>query len=74
LAKEILSVDASVRAAIRNKNIGEIYQMITEGKKKGMITIEQDLFNLLKNNIITKETALNFANNRKRIEQLLMYE
>ncbi len=73
LAKEILSVNASVRAAIRSKNIGEIYQMITEGKKFGMITLEQDLFNLCKTNIITKETAMNFSNNRKRIEQFLAY-
>lgn len=73
LAKEILSVDASVCAAIRNKNINEIYQMITEGKRKGMITLEQDLFNLCKTNIITNETAMNFSNNRKRMEQLLTY-
>ena len=73
LAKEILSVDASVSAAIRNKNINEIYQMITEGKRKGMITLEQDLLNLCKTNIITKETAMNFSNNRKRMEQLFTY-
>ncbi|MCD8479617.1 MAG: type IV pilus twitching motility protein PilT [Candidatus Cloacimonetes bacterium] len=35
LAKEILSVDHSVQAAIRNKNIGEIYQMMVEGKRLG---------------------------------------
>ncbi|MCK4359455.1 MAG: Flp pilus assembly complex ATPase component TadA [Candidatus Cloacimonetes bacterium] len=73
LAKEILSVNASVRAAIRSQNIGEIYQMITEGKKLGMMTLEQDLLNLCKTNTITKETAMNFSNNRKRMEQFLAY-
>lgn len=73
LAKEILSVNASVRAAIRSPNINEIYQMITEGKKLGMMTLEQDLFNLCRTNTITKETAMNFANNRKRMEQFLTY-
>ena len=73
LAKEILSVNASVRAAIRSQNINEIYQMITEGKKLGMLTLEQDLFNLCKTNTITKETAMNFANNRKRMGQFLTY-
>lgn len=73
LAKEILSVTASVRAAIRNKNINEIYQMITEGKKDGMITMEQDLINLYKKKIIEKEVALDFSNNRKRLVQLLSY-
>ncbi|MDY6915701.1 MAG: ATPase, T2SS/T4P/T4SS family [Candidatus Cloacimonadota bacterium] len=71
LAKEILSVDSSIRAAIINKNISEIYQMITEGNKKGMITIEQDLANLLNKRKISLETALNFANNKKRLKQLI---
>ncbi len=71
LAKEILSVDNSVQAAIRNKNIGEIYQMMVEGKKYGMITLEQDLVDLHKRGFITNKTAINFANNKKRIMQLL---
>jgi len=73
LVKEILSVTDSVKAAIRNKNIGEIYQMITEGKKYGMVTMEQDLHNLYTKKIISRETALDFSNNRKRIEQLLSF-
>lgn len=73
LAKEILSVDSSVQAAIRNKNITEIFQMITEGKSKGMFTLQQDLYRLVKNGTITKETAMNFSNNRKIMEQLLKY-
>ena len=73
LAKEILSVNASVVAAIKNNNVSEIYQMITEGKKQGMISIEQDLFNLYKNGIITKENAINYSNNKNRMLQLLQY-
>ncbi len=73
LAKEILSVNSSVQAAIRNGNINEIYQMINESKKFGMVTMEQDLFNLYKKNVITKTSAMNFANNKKRITQLLTY-
>lgn len=71
LAKEILSVDNSVQAAIRNKNIGEIYQMMIEGRKMGMITLEQDLQRLYKSGIITNRTAMNFANNKGRMMQLL---
>ena len=73
LAKEILSVNASVVAAIKNNNISEIYQMISEGKKYGMISIEQDLYNLYKNGIITKENAFNYSNNKNRMMQLLQY-
>jgi twitching motility protein PilT len=73
LIKEVLSVDSSVQAAIRNKNIGEIYQMITEGKRKGMISLEQELFTNYKMGIITKEVAMNYANNKKRMLNLLTY-
>jgi twitching motility protein PilT len=73
MTKEILSVDASIQAAIRNKNIGEIYQMVTEGSKKGMITLEQDLFKNYKTGKITKETAMNYANNKKRMNHLITY-
>ncbi len=73
MIKEILAVDASIQAAIRNKNIGEIYQMVTEGSKKGMITLEQDLFRNYKTGKITKETAMNYANNKKRMNHLITY-
>ncbi len=39
LAKEVLLVNSSVRAAIKNNNTGEIYQMIFESQNDGMITI-----------------------------------
>ncbi len=71
LAKEILNVNSSVRAAIRNKNIDEIYQMITQGKNAGMYTMEQNLNYLFQKNIITEETALNYSNSRKRMKQIM---
>lgn len=71
MVKEILSTDSSVKAAIRNQNIGEIYQMMIEGRKFGMCTMEQDLRELLRKGIITQQTAINFANNKKRMIQLL---
>ncbi len=73
MVKEVLSVDSSVQAAIRNKNIGEIYQMITEGKKTGMISMEQDLFSIFKKGLITKEVAMNYSNNKKRMQHLFTY-
>ncbi len=71
LAKEVLWVTPSVRAAIKNGNTGEIYQMIWEGVKMGQHTLEQDLFRLLQKNLITRETALSYANNKRRLMQLL---
>jgi twitching motility protein PilT len=71
LAKEVLLVTPSVRAAIKNNNTAEIYQMIWEGGSLGMITMEQDLFRLYRARQITWETAMNFANNKRRLQQLL---
>jgi twitching motility protein PilT len=70
LAKEILLVTSSVKAAIRNKNTHEIYQMISESSKLGMITMEQDLYRLFKSRVITESTAYSYANNKSRIQEL----
>ena len=71
LAKEILLVTSSVKAAIRNDNVNEIYQMLMEGGELGMQTLEQDLKRLYDEGKISKEEAVNNANNKKRIKQLL---
>jgi len=71
LCKEVLWITPSVRAAIKNNNLSEIYQMIWEGGKLGMITLEQDLLRLLQERKITPEVAMNYANNKRRLQQLL---
>ena len=71
LAKEVMLATPSVRAAIKNNNTGEIYQMISEGIEGGMITMEQDLKRLYLQKKISLENALNYANNKRRIQQLL---
>lgn len=71
LAKEVMVMVPSIRSAIKNRNIGEIYQMINEGAKYGMITMEQDLINLVHEQKISQETAMNFANNKRMMQQLL---
>ncbi len=71
LAKEILIGSPSVKAAVKNKNTSEIYQMIAEGSELGMVTMEQDLKRLYVQRRISKENALNYANNKRRMEQLL---
>jgi len=71
LAKEIMIMTPSIRSAIKNNNTGEIYQMINEGLKYGMSTMEQDLKQLIIDKRITKETAMSFANNKRMMQQLL---
>lgn len=71
LAKEVLLVNNSVKAAIRNNNVSEIYQMLMEGSDKGMNTMEQDLKRLYTQGVISKESAINNANNKTKMMQLL---
>lgn len=71
LAKEVMLATPSVRAAIKNNNTSEIYQMMSESGDQGMITMEQDLKRLYLLKRITLETAVNFANNKRRLQQIL---
>lgn len=71
LAREILITIPSVQAAIRNNNVEEIYQMIAEGGRYGMITMEQHLKQLFAIRKITLQSAENYANNKRMIRQLL---
>ena len=71
LAKEVLWITPSAKAAIKNDNTGEIYQMMWEGGKQGQTTMEQSLFNLARRRLITPETAFSYANNKRRLQQLM---
>ena len=71
MAKEVLIVTPSVKAAIKNNNTSEIYMMINQGSQQGMITLEQDLKRLYLQKKISLETAIAYANNKTRIQQIL---
>jgi twitching motility protein PilT len=70
MAKEVLWVDASARAAIKNDNVGEVYQMMWEGGQDGQTTLEQDLYRLARKKKIKPEHAMDYANNKKRLRRL----
>ena len=71
MAKEVMVATPSVRAAIKNNNTSEIYQMMSESSELGMTTMENDLKRLYLSKKITLETAMNFANNKRRLQQIL---
>lgn len=71
LVKEVVWMTPSSRAAIKNNNTNEIYQMMWEGWNIGQITLEQDLYRLMRQGTITLETATNHANNKRRFKQLV---
>lgn len=70
LAKEVMWMTPAARAAIKNNNAIEIYQMMWEGWNIGQITLEQDLYRLMRQGLITPDVALDHANNKRRFQQL----
>jgi twitching motility protein PilT len=71
LAKEVMVMTPSVRAAIKNNNTGEIYQMMAETAEIGMTTLEQDLKRLYTMKRISLENAVVAANNKRRFQQIM---
>jgi len=71
LAKEVMVMIPSVRAAIKNNNTGEIYQMMAESGDIGMMTLEQDLKRLYLQKRISLENAMVAANNKRRFQQIM---
>jgi twitching motility protein PilT len=45
--------------------------MMSESGDEGMVTLEQDLKRLYVGRKISQETAISYANNKRRLQQLL---
>jgi Tfp pilus assembly protein, pilus retraction ATPase PilT len=71
MAKEVLWVGSPARAAIKNDNVGEVYQMMWQGGDEGQTTLEQDLYRLTRKRKIEPEAAMDYANNKKRLRRLM---
>jgi twitching motility protein PilT len=69
----MVSLKIKIVMKISDNNLSEIYQMMNEGQSRGMLTMEQDLFQLYRKGHISKDTAFNYANNKVRIGQLMQY-
>jgi len=73
MCKEILMNNSQLATALLNGNLNELYPIIMQGVKVGMNTMEQELYNLTKRNVISKETAIEFANNQGQLNEMLKY-
>ena len=58
LAGEVLVVNHAVRALIREQKIHQIYSVIQTGQKEGMRTMNQSLYELYANRVISLDDAL----------------
>ena len=71
LALEILVSTPSIKALIRDNNIHQIDNYILSGSKDGMIRMDDSILELYKNNLISKENAVNFSFNSSELEKRL---
>jgi twitching motility protein PilT len=58
LATEVLLVNHAVRSLVREQKIHQIYSVIQTGQKEGMRTMNQTLYELYVNRVITLDDAL----------------
>ena len=68
-AYEILVCTSAIRNIIRKGATQDIYSMLEMGGKYKMVTMDTSLYALYKKDLITKEMALNYAVNHKKLEK-----
>jgi twitching motility protein PilT len=67
LALEVMFANLPVVSAIRSNNLIALGDAIQTGRAEGMVTLDECLLNSFNAGAISPETALEFANDRKRL-------
>ena len=71
LSSEVMVATPAIRALIRDAKEHQIYSTIQAGKKYGMQTMNQSLFNLYATRTITLETAFDYTPNIEEFEHMV---
>ncbi len=71
LASEVLLVNHAVRSLIREQKIHQIYSLIQTGQKEGMRTMNQTLYELYLNRVISFEEAVARSNDPDDLLRLI---
>lgn len=70
-ALEVLFVTSTVKDFIHKDELGQIYELVKNGSFNNMMTMNMSLYKLYKDGKISKETALEYSDNKQEIEQML---
>lgn len=70
-AFEIMHVNNAIRGMIRDNKNYQIENAITAGRSEGMVTMDSSIVQLYRDGIITKDTAINFADHPDLIQKHL---
>ena len=74
LATEVLAVNHAVRSLVREQKIHQLYSVIQTGQKDGMHTMNNSLYQLYLNRVITFEEALARSNDPEDLKRLVSRE
>ncbi|MFH1782664.1 MAG: PilT/PilU family type 4a pilus ATPase [Candidatus Omnitrophota bacterium] len=70
LATEVLLASHAVRSQVREQKVHQIYSTMQTSQKEGMQTMNQSLFNLYVNGVITKEDCLGRTTEVQDLERM----
>ena len=71
-AYEIMHMNSAIRNLVRDCKTEQIGNAITAGSAEGMISMDQSILNLYKNRQISKEVALEYADNPDQLKRRLV--
>jgi len=71
LASEVLIVNHAVRSLIREQKIHQMYSVIQTGQKEGMRTMNQTLYELYVNRVVSLDDALARSNDPEDLMRLM---
>ena len=71
-AFEIMHMNSAIRGLIRDNKNHQIDNVIAAGKAEGMISMDQSILSLYREGIITKETALDYADHPEQMRRQLV--
>ena len=70
-AFEVMHMNSAIRGLIRDNKNHQINNVIAAGKAEGMISMDQSILALYREGVITKETALDYADNPEQMRRQL---
>lgn len=71
LACEVMRVNSGIRNLIRERKVEQIYSMVQAGRKEGMVTMNESLYELLAMDLIRPQTALSRTANPKELLRII---
>lgn len=71
LVCEVMRVNSGIRNLIRERKVEQIYSMVQAGRKEGMVTMNESLYELLALDLIRPQTALSRTANPKELLRII---